>query len=83
MCTDQVIKSREFARLKITESLSSLIASKFDNQFSNEKVLDSICHQLLAGLNSKQPDINKKWRNKVDKFSSVIFDIELLKNDGN
>ena len=34
-CSDQTIKNREFARLKITEALIQLIVAKFDNPLLN------------------------------------------------
>jgi hypothetical protein len=50
MCSDQVIKNREFARLKITESLSAMIGksnANFENSIQN----------IMNGLNSG----DKKW----------------------
>ena len=72
MCSDQVIKNREFARLKITESLSAMIGksnANFENSIQN----------IVNGLNSG----DKKWAKKVEKFSSIFIDLDLLKNNQN
>ena len=72
MCSDQVIKNREFARLKITESLSAMIGksnANFENSIQN----------IVNGLNSG----DKKWAQKVEKFSSIFIDLDLLKNNQN
>ena len=72
MCSDQVIKNREFARLKITESLSAMIG-KSNANFENS--IQNIVNALNTG--------DKKWAQKVGKFSSIFIVLDLLKNNQN
>ena len=70
MCSDQVIKNREFARLKITESLAAMVGN------SNANFANSI-QNVVNGLNTGE----KKWSQKVEKYSSIFIDIDLMKNN--
>jgi hypothetical protein len=72
-CSDQIIKNREFARLKISETLIEMILTKFDNESNFKKM----CHFITQGLSKN--DI--KWIKKIEKYDSMVYDIDMLNND--
>lgn len=47
-----------------------MIANSNDN-FQN------VCAQIVHGLNINDP----KWNNKIEKYSSIIYDVKLVKNE--
>lgn len=48
-CEDNVIRTRDFARMKITEGLAPLIVSKLESTTNFSKIVQQIIHGLNSG----------------------------------
>lgn len=70
-CGDQQFKMREFARVRVAENLTRLIASQTVE-------FEQICSYVTNGLNTQ----GAKWTKKVDEtFNTLLMPCDLVRND--
>ena len=70
-CEDQQFKMREFARVRVAENLTRLIAHQ-------NVEFPKICNYVVNGLNSN----SDKWMKKLNEsYTTMIIPCDLAKND--
>ena len=62
-----------------------MVATNFDPLFGEPNIegdiFEKYSQQIVLGLNSEDKDTKEKWEGKVQKYNSIIMDIDLLKHD--
>lgn len=84
LCNDHTVKSRDFARVQITEGLIPAIVLRLDNPCqarNGSSNFEGEVSYIVQGLNSSDQAVSAKRAKKVDAYTSQFIPIEMLKND--